>query len=239
MNPAVLTAGLCAQIALMNLWPSAGTTRGLRLLWPVPAAPRTDAATGWAALLAGSVAWMAIGPGPAAAVVSLMVAVMVTWWLPRLEQPQDRRREHHLRAQFPEAVDLLRYGLDAGLPLRTVVARVADLLPAPSCELLGRVVGHVATGHSDAQAWRAVSDDPVWGDVARDLARGVESGAAMSRLLAVTGDQARRDNAAELQRRARSVGVHSVLPLVVCYLPAFLLVGVVPIIASTLDGLGW
>ena len=34
--------------------------------------------------------------------------------------------------------------------------------------------------------------------------------------------------------RARSVGVRSVLPLMTCFIPAFLLLGVVPTVASAL-----
>ena len=237
MNATVVVAGLCAGIALGSLWPAAGASRGLGVFWPTTGVRRRDPATIGAAVLAGLIVWMVIGPGPLGPIAGLISAVGFAWGLQRIEDPDRRREIQDLRAQFPEAVDLLRNGLDAGLPLRTVVSRVADLAPAPTSEVLGRIVAHVETGQSDAQAWRSLAHDPIWGDLARDLARGVESGAAMSRVLAVAADQMRTDNAAELQRRARSVGVHSVLPLVVCYLPAFLLVGVVPIIASTLAGL--
>ena len=37
---------------------------------------------------------------------------------------------------------------------------------------------------------------------------------------------------AAAQARARRAGVSSVMPLMVCFLPAFLLIGVVPIIAG-------
>jgi hypothetical protein len=46
--------------------------------------------------------------------------------------------------------------------------------------------------------------------------------------------QARARREAALQVVARSVGVRSVLPLMTCFIPAFLLLGVVPTVASAL-----
>lgn len=77
-------------------------------------------------------------------------------------------------------------------------------------------------------------DDTVWGAVARDLARCAESGAAVAEVLEVHAAEARALRRARREMAARTVGVRSVLPLVCCFLPAFILVGVVPIIAATL-----
>ena len=49
-------------------------------------------------------------------------------------------------------------------------------------------------------------------------------------------DAAREARRAALQVRARSVGVRSVLPLMTCFIPSFLLLGVVPTVVSTLSG---
>jgi pilus assembly protein TadC len=43
---------------------------------------------------------------------------------------------------------------------------------------------------------------------------------------------ARERRRAALQQAARAVGVRSVLPLTTCFLPAFLLLGIVPTVAS-------
>jgi pilus assembly protein TadC len=50
-------------------------------------------------------------------------------------------------------------------------------------------------------------------------------------------DLARRARA-DVEERARAVGVKAALPLGLCLLPAFLLVGIVPLVAALLDGLG-
>jgi hypothetical protein len=45
----------------------------------------------------------------------------------------------------------------------------------------------------------------------------------------------RRDTRAQLESRARAVGVKAALPLGVCLLPAFVLVGVVPLVAGSVS----
>jgi pilus assembly protein TadC len=50
-------------------------------------------------------------------------------------------------------------------------------------------------------------------------------------------DDARTEARDAAVKAARTVGVRSVVPLMTCFLPAFVLVGVVPIIASLLGDL--
>jgi hypothetical protein len=112
------------------------------------------------------------------------------------------------------------------------VADVAEVVGAPHDEPMLEVVTACHLGCSDAEAWTGLADDPLWGDVARELARSVDSGSASARILRSHAERARRNRAATLMTRARSVGVMSALPLMCCFLPAFLLVGVVPIIGG-------
>ena len=84
----------------------------------------------------------------------------------------------------------------------------------------------------DVAAWRTLRDHPQFGLAAADLARSVESGTSMvegMRHHAATAREARRS---ELQVRARTVGVRSVLPLMMCFIPSFLLLGIVPAVVS-------
>jgi len=60
----------------------------------------------------------------------------------------------------------------------------------------------------------------------------VESGAALTTALVACVGQLRAERGADLERRARAVGVKAVLPLAVCFLPAFVLLAVVPIVGS-------
>ena len=62
--------------------------------------------------------------------------------------------------------------------------------------------------------------------------RSAQSGAPLSTVLARIAQDMRRDRHAAVEVAARSAGVRAVAPLAACFLPAFLLVGVVPVVAS-------
>lgn len=187
-------------------------------------------------LLVGLAGWFVGGSGAPGVVIGLGSAAGAMWLVRWLEAEPERQRQRALVAQLPGCLDLLGPALDAGVPLRAAVRHVARLAPEPSAGLLQGVLGHLEIGRSDAQAWSTLRGHPVWGPIARDLARCAESGTAVAQVLGVHAAEARARRRAQREAAARTVGVRSVLPLVCCFLPAFVLVGVVPIIAATIGG---
>lgn len=185
-------------------------------------------------LLAAAVCWLLAGQNLTALLMAGFVLPAAIWILKWLEAEPERRRRQLLIAQLPGCLDLLAAALDAGAPLRAAVRHVAALAPEPSTDLLNGVLGQLEIGRSDAQAWSSLRDHPVWGPMARDLARCADSGAAVAEVLGVHAGEARALRRANREAKARATGVRSVLPLVCCFLPAFVLVGVVPIIAATI-----
>ena len=182
------------------------------------------------ALLAGRAG---LAPGwawPSAPVVGLAVVVL----LGRVEPAAARRRRQVLVLQTPQALELMASCLAAGLPVRGACRVVVDAFDGPVAEDLGRVRASTDLGVSDADAWLQLADHPQFGPAAADLARSVESGTLLVSTLRHHAVQARARREAELQVVARSVGVRSVLPLMTCFIPAFLLLGVVPTVASAL-----
>jgi Flp pilus assembly protein TadB len=247
-------AALAAGLAAWSLVPPAALAR-LRPRrtgqWPrwLPAAwqarpgalpPRTRWLAGAAAGLALTVGLWSPGPG-LGQVVSLGLggaAVPVAFLvLGRFERGADRDRDLVVRLQAPSALDAIAACLEAGLPLRRATEVVAGLSPPAMAALLGRVVQGIGVGLSDAEAWSALGDDAVFGLVARDVARAADWGTAVGDLLTGHADQLRRDLEADAKTRARAVGVRTALPLGLCYLPAFFLLGLVPMIASGVAGL--
>ncbi|MCP5984653.1 hypothetical protein NL349_28810, partial [Klebsiella pneumoniae] len=76
----------------------------------------------------------------------------------------------------------------------------------------------------------------VWRDPAQDVSRAVDSGEGISELLSAHAAQLQVAAAEKTEKKARKAGVDAIGPLVCCHLPAFLLVGVVPIIAGMVLG---
>ena len=65
-----------------------------------------------------------------------------------------------------------------------------------------------------------------------------ESGLAMAQALERLAEDLRCDRAAAAEAAVRRASVLAVLPLGLCFLPAFLLTGVVPVVVSILAGVG-
>jgi pilus assembly protein TadC len=177
-----------------------------------------------AGLMPTSIGWVVLPP----------LAVVMIIGLGRLEPASARRRRQQLIMETPQALELLGSCLAAGLPLRRAVAAVTKAYGGPVAEDLGRVMRIVELGAPDADAWRSLRGHPQLGPAATDLARSVESGTMLVETLNHHARAARADRRAALQVRARAVGVRSVLPLMICFLPAFLLLGVLPSVVSAI-----
>jgi pilus assembly protein TadC len=165
-----------------------------------------------------------------AAAVGLGVVVLTGW----VETGASRRRRHLLIMELPQALSLLGSAVGAGLPLRTATRQVADGYSGPVADDLDRVLAEIDLGRPEGEAWRDLRQDPIWAPIAVDLARSVESGTRLAEGLRRHADLARRRRQAAIEIVARGVGVRSVLPLMACFVPAFILIGIVPTVASAL-----
>ena len=174
-------------------------------------------------------------PGWSAPVLAVVVALTAVVLLGRVEPAASRRRRQVLVLQTPQALELMASCLAAGLPVRGACAVVVDAFDGPVAEDLGRVRAATDLGVADADAWLALAEHAQLGPAAADLARSVDSGTLLVTTLRHHAVQARERRQAALQVVARSVGVRSVMPLMTCFIPAFLLLGVVPTVASALS----
>lgn len=208
--------------------PSAGSaTPRIPLRLRVGLGAGLAAAIGWT--LSDVLGWWAV-------VVGAALLGGCVWGLGRLVPGWVVRERARVTADLPGALDLMRAVLEAGLPLQVATAAVADALEGPLAERLRLVLAHLRLGGTEADAWRSLADDPVLHRLARDLTRTVSTGAGLTALLDQHADEAREVRAGLVEQRARAVGVRTVLPLMCCYLPAFLVVGILPIVAGFVTG---
>lgn len=183
-----------------------------------------------AAMLAGLAVWGLLG-GPVGAAVGAVVAV----WGPRLlgRLDDEERDEAVVAAQLPLALDLLAACLAGGATTAHAVDAVARALPGPCGARLVRVGAALGVGSAPADAWRALGDGPgPAGAAARALARATDGGAPVAAGMLRVAEDARREGTARAERAARRAGVLAVGPLGLCFLPAFLLLGVVPAVVG-------
>ena len=84
---------------------------------------------------------------------------------------------------------------------------------------------------------RGIDPLPVVEDVRQGLRFGTATGAPSAALLRAHAAQLRRRHNREVDRRAAALGVQLVLPLGLCSLPAFICLGVVPVVLGLLPDL--
>jgi pilus assembly protein TadC len=236
-------AATCAALALLLAWPRSAVGRDVhRRSRPLPRwlRGRADAAPfGRRLLLAGmlglSVSAVLLRAGPAYAVpIGAFLTVLGATALGWLEPAATRLARHRRIADAPQALDLLASCLAAGLPIRAALRAVVDVLDGPLADDLRQVLRLTELGHDDVSAWRTLADHEQLGPAALDLARSVDTGSLLVESLLVHADVARQERHGQVEAAARRVGVRSVLPLMTCFIPAFLLLGVVPTVASAL-----
>jgi Flp pilus assembly protein TadB len=163
-----------------------------------------------------------------------LLAAAVVWRLSgRMESPAARRRREGLRADLPHVVDLMSACLAVGLSPPAALGRILEALDGPVVDELSGVAARLDLGVDPGTAWRDLGRHPQLGPLGRCVARSVESGASVAEAMTRLAEDLRRDARADAEARARSVGVRAAVPLGACLLPAFLLVGVVPLVAGS------
>jgi tight adherence protein C len=149
---------------------------------------------------------------------------------------QRRQRDARIVRELPEVVDLLVLGLSAGLSVPKAIAAVAELATGVVPTSLRHALGRVEMGERLADALESLPS--LEGEALRPLVRslagseryGVPLLPALERLAADVRAQRRR----QAEVMARRLPVKLLFPLVLCILPAFALLTVVPVVASSL-----
>lgn len=225
-----LIAAFLAGLALLIWLPTSG-----RIKRPTDKRKKgRDLRPGWAGI-AGAAIGFAIFDDVIGGLIGAVTVVAVFVVVGQGETKAEKRRQEQLREQLPATLELLASCLSAGAPISQAMSEVAEVSPSATAELLRSYRRNLDVGRSQGQSWRFIATEPVWEPVANDIAALVSSGSAVTKLLLSHAGDARAELASELESEAKTLSVKSVLPLMSCFLPSFILVGVVPIIAGVIS----
>lgn len=207
-----------------------------------PLAGPPPARRGTCRLHAGGPVW-----GAAAVAAALLVHPIVT--LPVLVWPSwrrwsraRRRRVDHRHAtlrSLPETVDLIGLGVGAGLSARAAVAHAVAWVDEPYRSVFVESLRRADAGETFTAALDAASAglDAAARPLIGLLVAAESDGGALSAGLDRVGDEARHRRRSAAEVRARRLPVAMLLPLVLCVLPAFGLLGVAPLVLTALGDL--
>jgi Flp pilus assembly protein TadB len=165
-------------------------------------------------------------------VCGVPAGVALSWWLGRLESPSQAFERDAIARDLPLAAELLAACVAVGRPVDDGLRLVSRAIGGPLGSRLDSVATRLALGADPLTEWRRATADPQLAPFARTMARTLASGAPVGDALTRLAEDRRRERRTETQLRARNVGVKAAGPLAACFLPAFMLVGIVPTIAS-------
>lgn len=184
-----------------------------------------------AALVAGLGVWAVLG-GPMGALLGVGCVLVLPRAARRLEPRGARARREELERQAPLLADLMAAILASGAPMRFALVAAGEAIGEPTAGAIRPVVAAIDLGADPTTAWSTVADVPALEPIAAAVIRSAESGAPMSTVLSRIAEDMRRARQSAVEIAARAAGVRAVAPLAACFLPAFLLTGVVPVVAS-------
>ena len=234
-----ILAGLTAVVVALLMVPARPRLRASARPGHRPGPPRGDWMHRWRWLLAGMAGvggFLFVG-GRAAPVAAAAVAITTWWLIGRTESPAERRIRRQVRSDLPHLVDLLAAALRGGATPGAGVRMACVALPGPAADRLAGVTERLELGVDPERVWASLSDDPDLAPLGRALARSHRTGAGVVPTIEQLADELGRSARAHVEERARAVGVRAALPLGLCLLPSFLLLGIVPLVVSMLSEL--
>ncbi|WP_432015906.1 type II secretion system F family protein [Streptomyces hydrogenans] len=202
-------------------------TAGLREL-PVPVPAAVLGATLGAGALFGAVAVLPVGVGG---------VLGARWWLRRAGASREAAAEREAVRQLPLAADLLAACASAGAGPGEAAEAVGRSMGGPLGERLLRTAAELRLGGEPARVWAGFGAIPGAEGLARCLERAGASGAPAADAVARHAAVLRASAARAATARARRAQVLISAPVGLCFLPAFLAVGVAPVVIGLARGL--
>ncbi len=180
--------------------------------------------------------WAMVG-GPVGLAVGIVCGTTVWVVLGRTEDPAVVRRREALVDDLPTGVDLLAACLDAGAAPESALVSVSHALGGPVGEEFLGIHHRLEVGVDPMQVWRTVAAHPQLGDLGRAVGRAHQTGAPVGEAVHRLAEELRERSRADVEERARSIEVKAAAPLGLCLLPAFVVLGVVPMVAGVFSSM--
>ncbi len=132
------------------------------------------------------------------------------------------------------SLDVFAACLSAGMAVAGAARATAPFAPQSLAEVLDRAADLLAMGADPASAWSCggTSGDDHVEALSRLARRSASSGTALAQAVTELADQSRLDVADSARAAAERASVLIAGPLGVCYLPAFVCLGIVPVVVG-------
>ena len=130
----------------------------------------------------------------------------------------------------PAVVELIAGCLTAGLPMPAALEAASVAGDDVIRDACFAAAAALRRGAPAAEAWQSWSSDPSLEPVARATRRTTQTGAGVADDLRRVAARLRAGRQSRIQQRVQQASIWVVVPLGLCFIPAFVLVAVVPIV---------
>jgi pilus assembly protein TadC len=140
-------------------------------------------------------------------------------------------------SEILRALEIIQLGLSSGMTISAALEHSQKYSPPAAAQELERGLNQFRIGLPLARGLEQIAiDNPGWRSISDTLITSLNSGSPVADQLADVAFILQRSIDTEKLKRIKSVAVKSVLPLGLCFLPAFILLAVIPVIAGLLSG---
>lgn len=137
----------------------------------------------------------------------------------------------------PVVVELVAGCLAAGLPMPAALEAASVAGDEVTREACLAAAAALRRGAPAAEAWQSWRSDPTLEPVARTTTRTTQSGASVAEDLRRVAARLRDARHSQIQRQVQQSSIWIVIPLGLCFMPAFVLIAVVPVVAGLIANL--
>lgn len=149
-----------------------------------------------------------------------------------------RKQQRDVARQLPECLELMAAALQVGKPPVDAFRLVAAATEVPLGPELQQVAHRLQLSADHTLVWSALLGTALE-PMARAFLRAENAGIPIASIIRRTAEDARRTRHAERRTAAGSVAVKAAAPLGLCFLPAFFLVAIVPMVIGMFTSFGW
>lgn len=181
--------------------------------------------------LLGSATALAIGGG-GGVVVGGLVAGATYLLLSRSAKAHSVTQRRWRLAQVPLTLEVAAMLLRAGATPSGSLNDAAQAVGPFLTEDIGVVVRLQEMGQDSRSAWAVLATDPVLAPVAQSAIRSTGSGSALAADWERVAADCRQQHRAAAHAAAQRAGIFALAPLGLCFLPAFICLGVLPIVVG-------
>ena len=181
--------------------------------------------------LAGGFLGFALGTGVAGPIVGFLFALALGFggfMIPGfIVGMRGRSRREDIRAQLPDALDLLAVSVEAGLGFDGAVAKLTEHMDGALAEEFSLTLGEMRIGESRHDALKKLAERAAAPEVAsfcRAIIQADQLGISLGRLLRVQATDARLKRQAAAEEKAMKSPIKMLFPTVIFIFPAMFIV---------------